>query len=508
MLEMVIPVLPSRLNAIWRDVLEHIDFLDIPGLIAGGQGDEGAVNRRDQGLDAHAGASIVKRGKVFYLFERYIDELQAQTLLLLVRGGSLGVRGYLKEYVDKWGRARYGKDHWPQRIRDLTPALFLGLTGIDEEFLNEPPTPAVYDARLKLIVDDTFKDWMTDFGGPGQPFTNVFPVRYPGTWDWNLPRRQKALASRAVSADHWAEAGRAFAASSWVQRFVADASRKWEVAMRDGDGGTSLLAAGFRQVTSSVRKQDELARNVSETRTALVRLARSWAVDPDANLDRNRRQALAAEVLDWLRSESEIVHLRVQALEAALCFRGGDVLPIADFAEIGSPGRLSLQSIDKRFPAALSAFLREWGTTWAPQRWHEYTSAHRDVGRWLAADHFDAMARYLVDYLTADGVFERLCGSLLSVVQLAVSNKADRRHARRRFVRLVLNDYVMNPGDRLAPEPVVADGAPASPFGLMAPLVRRWEERLPQVLAAGAGNKVQIPVGNDGLIEILGHYDE
>jgi hypothetical protein len=507
MLEMVIPVLPHRLNSIWREVLENIDFLDIPGLIAGGQGDEGAVNRRARGFDAQAGASIVKRGKVFYLFERYIDELQAQTLLLLVRGGSLGVRGYLKEYVDKWGRARYGKDHWPQRIKDPSPALFLGLTGIDEEFLNETPTPAVYDARLKLLVDETFKDWMTDFGGPGQAFTNIFPLRYPGTWDWNAARRQKALASRSVSADHWTEAGRAFATSSWVQKFVGGASRKWEAAMRDGDGGTSLLAAGFRQATSSVRKQDELARNLEETRTALARLAQSWAVDPDVNLDRNRRQALAGEVLDWLRSEPDVLHFRVQALEAALCFRGGDVLPIADFADVGSAGRPSLQSVDKRFPGALLAFLRDWGTHWAPQRWQAHTAARHDLGRWLAPDRFDAFSRYLVDYLTSNEVFEHLCGSLLEVVQLTISNKADRRHARRRFVRLVLNDYVMTPGDRLHPDSVAADGAPASAFGLMTSLVRRWEERLPQVLAAGAGRKMQIPAGNDRLIEILGRYE-
>ena len=35
---------------------------------------------------------IVKRGKVSYLFERYTEELQIQTLLLLLRGGNLEVK--------------------------------------------------------------------------------------------------------------------------------------------------------------------------------------------------------------------------------------------------------------------------------------------------------------------------------------------------------------------------------------------------------------------------------
>ena len=48
---------------------------------------------------------IVKRGKVLYLFDRYVDELQIQTLLLLVRGGNLEVRGQMSGTVDRWGRA-------------------------------------------------------------------------------------------------------------------------------------------------------------------------------------------------------------------------------------------------------------------------------------------------------------------------------------------------------------------------------------------------------------------
>ena len=508
LLEMVIPVLPHRLNAIWRAVLEQVDFLDIPGMIAGGQGEERAVTRSAESLETQA--SIVKRGKVFYLFDRYIDELQAQTLLLLLRGGSLNVRGYLKEYVDKWGRTRYGKDVWPRAVKDRLPALFVGMTGIDEEFLNEPPTAALYDARLKQIVNDTFQEVMTDFGGPGQAFTNIYPIRYPGTWDWDTARRQTALASKAVAADNWTAAGRTFLASSWVQKFVADAPRKWELAMRDGDGGTSLLATAFRQVTSSLRKQNELERSQRETRAGLRQLAKIWAVDPDANVDRDKRMATARQVLDWIVSAPELVHNRFRALEAALCFRGGDVLPIADFADI-TAGR-QMQPLEQRFPEALRGFLREWGTALAPQRWQALASSRTAGAHGLPAGQFDALARYFVDYLTAEGVFTRLCGTLLEIVRLSVANKADRRQARRRFVRLVLNDYLMRPGDSslTAAEwdgsPVPDADGPA--YGLMTPLIRSWEQRLPAVLATGAGNKMAIPAGNDDLIALLKRFEE
>lgn len=505
MLEMVIPVLPHRLNDIWRKVLEQIDVLDIPGMIAGGQGEEGAVS--GAAPNAETQATIVKRGKVFYLFERYIDELQAQTLLLLIRGGSLNVRGYLKEYVDKWGRARYGKDVWPRRVSDALPALFLGMTGIDEEILNEPPTAALYDARLKLLVNDTFQELMNDFGGPGKPFTNVYPLRYPGTWDWDTERRDKALAGGLVSSDHWTEGGRAFAASTWVQKYVADAARKWETAMRDGDGGASLIADGFRQVTSSERKQEELSESQTAAQDALERLGRRWVVDPDVNADRRRRESVAREVLEWLNERPDVTHVRIQALADTLCFRGGDVVPIADMAETGSPGSESSQSIEGRFPEALKSFLRDWGTTSAPERWADYTADRVDAGRWLTADRFANLTRYLADYLTSPNVFGGLCDALLEIVQLKIASKVDRRQARRRCVQLILNDHVVNLGDRPVEGAAGRTGRAQSPFGLLEPLIRRWEVRLPQALAAGAGDEVYVPAGNAELIEMMKRYE-
>ena len=54
---------------------------------------------------------------------------------MLVRGGNLEVRQLLNEYVNKWGRARYG-DKWPRSVPVLPEesGFFVGMTGIDDEF--------------------------------------------------------------------------------------------------------------------------------------------------------------------------------------------------------------------------------------------------------------------------------------------------------------------------------------------------------------------------------------
>ncbi|MBI5760753.1 MAG: hypothetical protein HZA46_19715 [Planctomycetales bacterium] len=516
LMEMVLPVLPDRLNPEWREVIANADFLDIPGMIASGA--SATKGLHTDAKSAEAQMSIVKRGKVFYLFDRYIEELQAQTLLLLVRGGNVQVKGYISNYVEKWGETRYGKPVWPTRVQERPPSLFLGMTGIDDQFAKPGlyPDKELYEHRLREICE-MLGNVMTDFGGPAQKFTNVYPIRYPGTWDYDQAGRE------LQGKDKWDLAEQEFMASKKVQEHVDDAARKWEAAMRDGDGGASLLAAAFCQVLSSRRKQDELERSLNETHQQLVNLAQSWAVDPNTNLDRERRIGVAKEVLNWFTREPQFVYRRVRALEDSLCFRGGDVLPIADFADINPSERDNPLPLEKRLPVALHAFLREWGTSWAPNRWHDYTSEHRDAGRWLEPDSIAALTRYLVDYLTSDEVFSRLCQRVLQVANLRVANQADRRFARRKFVRLILNDYVMNPGDTVAPvdgaEAAKAAPSPAASsgekttngsgnesYGLMAAFVHRWQTRLPAVLAAGAGNKVNIPVGNDKLVELLKGY--
>jgi hypothetical protein len=509
MLEMVIPILPDRLNPEWRSVLAEIDFLDIPGMRASGSGETTAVV--DDASAPEAQQNIVKRGKVFYLFERYIEELQAQTLLMLIRGGKLEVSGYLKEYLDKWGLMRYGKDRWPHGVQDRPPAFFLGLTGIDEEFEKDHPTSSLYDARLKDLVHRTFTEVMLNFGGPGQPFTNVYPIRYPGTWDNDEPRR------RQFGRDKWDKAREAFLASPYVQRHVEDAARKWDIAMQDGDGGASLLAAAFRHVTSSHRKQDELQAWQRETRQQLENLARSWLVDPNANADRERRIRLAQDVLDWFLREPRLINRRVLAMKETLSFRRGDVLAIADIADVQQE-YLNPLPLESRLPDVLRTMLRTWATTWAPDRWQDYTARHREAGQWLDGEAFAALARYLADYLTSETVFAGLCDRIGRVAGLKVANLADRRVARRKLVRMILNDYVICPGDpaetieplaengNRTPVAVAAVNGDSRSTPLLTAFVERWQVRLPAVVAAGAGNKVNIPAGNSELFEILQNF--
>jgi len=509
MLELVMPVLPHRLTDDWRKVIEQMDFLDIPGMRAGRAGAE--KGKRVDADTLEEQMEIVKRGKVAYLFERYTDELQIQTLLLLSRGGNLEVAAQMVHHVDKWGKARYGEKVWPLRVRDEIPALFVGMTGIDEEFRNreEYADKGLYNNRLDQVVD-ALKTVMNDFGGRGKAFTNVYPIRYPGTWDTNRQQREES------DPEKWERAKKAFLASEMVQQYMRAPEHRWDTAMKDDDGGLSLISGGIRAVTTAEDKQNQLQKKIQEVQNRLLQLSRGWVVDPDANVDREKRLAAARRIVDWLLSKEEAIYYRVHALQESLCMVDGDELQISDCVDTQS------RRHGDPLPRQVRNFLHEWATTSVPKRWETYCSTHKEGGPWLDPNDVGSFARYLRDYLLTEKVFDKLLDELSPVVHLKTRDEAARRRARRKYTRIILNDYVMNPGPDLAPlkspeaetegeaerQEEEDDGNDFHRFGLMASFVKQWTNRLPWALALGAGEHVKLPPGNSQLIHILEPFEK
>jgi hypothetical protein len=304
-----------------------------------------------------------------------------------------------------------------------------------------------------------------------------------------------------------------------VKTFMRAPEQRWETAMRDDDGGLSLISAGIRAVTTADDKQNQLQREILEVENRLLQLSRGWVVDPDANIDREKRIAAANKAVEWLMSDVEVVYCRVHALQESLSVQDGDELQLADCIDISS------RRHGDPLPKHLRDFLHEWATVMVPKRWEEYIASHDDGGPWLDPNDVNTLARYLRDYLLTEEVFEELVGRLGPVVHLKTRDEAARRRARRKYTRIIMNDYVMNPGPSMAaiksPQKTAEDAAGPAPepeapsqeddyrrFGMMAGFVRRWVERLPQALALGAGEHVQIPPGNPELSEILTPYEK
>ena len=511
MLELVLPILPHRLNDDWRQVIENMDFLDIPGMRAGRQGTE--AGKRTSADTVEEQMEIVKRGKVSYLFERCTEERQIQTLMLLSRGGNLEVSNQMKDHINKWGRTRYGDRIWPRGVTDDTPALFVGMTGIDDEFRNREiyADKSLYEARLGQLAD-ALDDVFNDFGGKGKPFTNAYPIRYPGTWDTNEAMRQKNDPIK------WDKAKEAFMASDAVARYVRDKEHRWDIAMTDGDGGQSLIAAGIHLVTSSTDKQNQLQQEINRLRAEILQLSRAWYVDPDANVDREKRIKAGNKMVNWLTEDPQSAYDKIYALQNILTLQDGAEAMLADCAEIKSKRH------GDPLPDTLRAYLSDWAKKEVPRRYNEYIKTHKfDEFEWLDPEDMGTFVRYLQDYLTCEKCITALIDQLDPVIHLKTRDESARRRARRKYTQIIMNDYIMNPGPSWAAikgQQLIVDGDEVheddsfikpleayADYGLAASFTKRWVERVPQALAAGAGDHVQIPPGNSELWDILAPFE-
>ncbi len=253
-----------------------------------------------------------------------------------------------------------------------------------------------------------------------------------------------------------------------------------------------------------------MTKEIGDVLNRLLQLSRDWVVDPDTNIDREHRVMAGKKLVDWLTSDEERIYHRVHALEESLCMAEGEELQIADCAD----------SVSRRhgdpLPRELKNYLHEWATVAVPKRWETFCNTHRDGEPWLDPNDMNIFTRFLRDYLLTDKVFNQLVAQVQPVVGLRTRDEAARRRARRKYVRIILNDYVMNPGPSRAAMETDEDEAKKKGngeedfgrFGLMASLVKQWSQRLPLALALGAGEHIKLPAGNMELIHILDPFEK
>ena len=488
LIEMTIPVLPQQLTSNWSRVIEKADILDLPGARASG-------GNYEQIDDEAKVLSVVKRGKVDYLFDRYIDERQIQSLLLLFRGGNQETSGKIKSRIDRWGRNRYSEERWPSRVSlEGLPSLFIGMTGIDEEFKERAVAYNLYSVRLSEMRDVVLLEVMKDFGGQGNAFQNIYPIRYPGTWDANKQRRDLS-----DDTTRWEKARQAFLETNLVRTHVKDAAARWGAAMDDNDGGLSLISEGLLETTDNLQKQDNLRESLISLEKQLRSLSEQWCVNGDANAVRQQRVELANEVVKWLSDPDEIEE-RAMAIQSALCFDEGHIIQLSEPIINRSPGKSRRpESVKDRIARELPAFLDQWKTIIAPEQWTDHLKTQKNGALDLAT--FSRLVHSIDEYLRSETVYEVLLTKIVKVVSLS-SDDPMQRAARQELARLILNDFVTNPGPSRGPfgENRVAVNATGK---LMDAMVQRWANRLPEALAAGVGQTVVIPAGNEELKKIL-----
>jgi hypothetical protein len=285
-----------------RAFLQEADLLDFPGARSRQKVDLGHF------LTAHPDAlkETFLRGKVAYLFDRYVAEQELTAMMLCVRPSNQEVVT-LPDLVERWIALTHGSS--PEARAQLPNLLFLVLTWFDSHFVDKAGDVG-QDAGLRFR--NRIEASLLGFFGkahtwprqwiPGAPFRNTYWFRNPNYPAESVIRYdgRREVAFLPEKLERIAELRAGFAALPEATAHFADPGRAFDEALRLNDGGVSYLVENLSRVCRPALKAQQIASRLEALRAEMrERLARFHvALDIETRLA-ERREA-AGQVFDAL----------------------------------------------------------------------------------------------------------------------------------------------------------------------------------------------------------------
>ncbi len=199
-------------------------------------------------------AQLFLRGKVAYLFDRYVAEQELTSMLLCVGEGNMEAKD-LPGLLDRWIAATHGAT--PEERQKAQCILFFVLTKFDTLLLesggsgDDPRTR--FDRRIQNSMIEPFgklpDSWLNRWAG-NAPFGNTFWLRNPKyeatVIEYDADGREVRL--RPDREDRVAELREGAVGSELVRRHFDNPELAWEAAMEIDDGGVTRLAGALAAV--------------------------------------------------------------------------------------------------------------------------------------------------------------------------------------------------------------------------------------------------------------------
>lgn len=307
----IISALTAEMVAVITDppssFYSHADLLDFPGA------------RTRERLDAITTGNLGKlltRGKVAYLFNRYLDARELTAMLLCVKDSTQEV-ATLSKMVDDWLDVTHGMQAEARSEADC--ALFFVLTMADKHF-------SATDAKMLLedrmessfekfvgsgdhakTSDEGQVSWLNDWS-KGKPFNNSFWLR-----NTSMVANGILFKGEAKRPD-FKETGldpaylKKFEAlldaartSKKVSRYFKDSGKAWKEMTKINDGGRSYLLGSIEKVCHPEFKLRQIKREYEKFKAQLIHLTSEFFADGDAEKIFKERVGQADRVISDIR---------------------------------------------------------------------------------------------------------------------------------------------------------------------------------------------------------------
>lgn len=269
---------------------DYTDLLDFPGARS-----RGMEKAQDAEKEAQKNIFLlVRRGKVAYLYQRYLAEQELTSMLLCLRPGNQDVQT-VPYMVYDWICNTHGDA--PDKRGNVSVALFMIYTMFDTEFGikagQRDDSIERWSTRLETTLFQYLgksHTWVKEWSN-NQAFNNTYWLRNPSIMDKGLlDYDETGLEVRFREPDRLAVLRSNFIANKDVQRHFLDPGRAWDAAMNLNDGGIAYIAERLGPVCNPALKRRQVAALLVELANRMASKLEAYYVSSDLEKEVAKRR--------------------------------------------------------------------------------------------------------------------------------------------------------------------------------------------------------------------------
>ncbi|MER8511268.1 virulence factor SrfC family protein [Mesorhizobium sp. M0142] len=281
---------------------EHTDLLDFPGA----RSRQKVEIESFLELNPHGLKDLFVRGKVAFLFDRYVAEQELSSMLLCIKDSNQDV-ATLPDMIDDWIQTSHGAT--PAERANAETALFLVLTMFDKHFNERAGDEGQsladrFGARLGSSLTRFFgkaHKWPSEWT-PKRPFNNTFWLRNPN-FKAEFLIKYKGSDEVAILPDKVAKVAalrEAYLEVDEVNQHFREPARAFDEALKLNDGGVSYLAENLAAICRPEIKYGQIRGRVGIIVNEIRRVLAPYFVDSDINTRLAERREVTDRILGGL----------------------------------------------------------------------------------------------------------------------------------------------------------------------------------------------------------------
>ncbi len=245
------------------------------------------------------------RGKVAFLFDRYVAEQEITSMLLCIQDSNMEVAD-LPRLVSDWITHTHGAT--PEQRGSVEKLLFFVLTKFDKHLIDSAGSSDDASTRFQRRMEISFEkfatmdsSWPKNWSG-GRAFDNCYWLRNPNypaesVIEYDAGREVGYLTSKE---SRLAALKTGCLSAEWVRMHFREPEAAWDAAMALNDGGTGYLVKNLTPVCRPEIKAQQIASQLEETATRLMSILARFHLSDDLSQVLEERRAAAEALMSHL----------------------------------------------------------------------------------------------------------------------------------------------------------------------------------------------------------------